>query len=130
MVDPKAFYSTPDYLEAIQRGKKMPIVKPHLIGLEPPRSRFISEETEEDREMRTMALDGDITLFTGCQCDACHISKTYQSRRGRFAGYAHLLSPREAPPNEDDFFFLCGFRVVAFVLREGEWSTCLSMFSS
>ena len=67
MVDPRTFYSSPEYLKDLERDtKKMPMVKPHLIGLEPPRPRYTFQETKEDKEMRTMALDGDIMAFTGC----------------------------------------------------------------
>ena len=125
MIDPKTFYSSPNYLDNIDSStKKMDIVKPYLIGLDPPRPQYIYRATADDREMEAMRRDGDITIFTGCRCDACR--KTYSKRgqpfHGKFTAYAHLVTPKDAPPNEDEFFFLCGFEVVAFVLREGKWS--------
>lgn len=130
MIDPKTFYSSPRYLYDIDRDKQnMDIVKPHLIGLDPPRARYAYEETPEAQEMKTMRLDGDIAIFTGCRCNNCREthSKKRQPPHGRFTAYAHLVSLKDDPPNEDEFFFLCGYKVVAFVLREGKWSMYRSL---
>lgn len=130
MVDPKTFFSSPDYLNDIDRDKsKMDIVKPHLVGLEPslPPSKYY---THEDVEMREMVLDGDIMIFTGCPCDACdkaHPKTDLSGYYGSFAAYANLISPKDDPPNEDEFFFLCSYKIVAFVLRERKWSMCGSL---
>ena len=105
-------------------NKKMDMPKPHLIGLDPPRNVYSFHETHDDREMKAMTLDGDITIFTGCQCDACSKARfTVDQGYNDFAAYAQLINPMRDPPNEDEFFFLCGYKVVAYVLREGKWST-------
>jgi hypothetical protein len=131
MVDPKTFFSSPDYLSDIDRDKTtIDILKPHLLGLEPPRPRArYYPETTENREMAEMTLDGDIMIFTGCQCDACGKARpeTVLSGCGDFAAYAHLITPEDDPPNEEEFFFLCSYKIVAFVLRERKWSMCSSL---
>ncbi len=75
-----------------------------------------------------MTLDGDIMIFTGCQCDTCSKARpeTVLSGYGDFAAYAHLIAPEDDPPNEE-FFFLCSYKIVAFVLRERKWSMCSSL---
>ena len=131
MIDPKTFFSSPGYLEKFDRVyEQVDILEPHLIGPEPPRARDpYNQEIEESREMNEMVLDGDLTIFTGCQCDACVKARTddEQPRYGKFAAYADLISSKDAPPNEDEFFFLCSYKVVAFVLRVGKWSMYCSL---
>ncbi len=132
MVDPKTFFSSPNYLSDNDMDRpKIDILKPHLLGLEPPRlrARYYYPETPEEREMAKMTLDGDIMIFTGCQCDACGKARpeTVLSGYGDFAAYAHLIAPKDDPPNEEEFFFLCSYKIVAFVLKERKWSMCSSL---
>lgn len=104
----RLFFSSPNYLSDIDRDKsKIDILKPHLVGLEPsrPPSRYYAE-TDEDRAMQEMTLDGDTTIFTRCSCNACGKArpKTDSSGYGNFAAYAYLTPPNDDPPNEEEFF--------------------------
>ena len=125
MVDPKTFFSSYEYLRVHSYGEKRIIVKPHLIsGAQLSPAILRREDRDDEQEEKEMNLDGDIMIFTGCECDTCGKARSEagQPHYGRFAAYAHLISPNAAPPNEDEFFFLCSYKIVAFVLSEGAWS--------
>ncbi len=124
MVDPKTYLTSLQYLVEIATVSKGDTVKPHLVGLEMLRPRPYRWETDDDREWKAAASDGDITKYIGCLYDACGKARSEANwpNYTKFSAYAHLIPPQEAPPNEDEFFFLCSYKIVAFVLGEGKWS--------